>query len=84
MEKGSHIIFKLIDDTNLRYKFTGVYPEIGRLHIEPGKLILTIWIRKFLLKLNNGTTKVFYAVVDSKSLKKIFYWLTRKKGRKEN
>jgi hypothetical protein len=71
MNEGFHVISKLRDDANLRYKFTGEYSGKGRPPHLAGKidldnLNLDIFTQ---IQMNDKTTQAFYAIVNSKSLK---------------
>jgi hypothetical protein len=56
MKNRFHVMSKLLDDENLRYKFTGEYSGKERPTQMAGKLILKIRIRMFLFKFKSMTT----------------------------
>jgi len=71
VDEGFHVISKLRDDANLRYKFTGKYSGKGRPPHLGGKidldnLNLDIFTQ---VEMNDKATQAFYAIVNSKSLK---------------
>ena len=67
---GFHIVSKLRDDANLRYKFTGQYSGSGRPTEYAGKVDLKNLDMDIFTKVEfNNTTQAFYAIVNSKSLK---------------
>jgi hypothetical protein len=70
MKNGFHVISKLRDDANLRYKFTGEYSGKGRPTQWAGKVDLeNLNMNVFTQIQINENTRAFYAVVNSKSLK---------------
>ena len=70
MKNGFHIISKLRDDANLRYKHTGECSGKGRPTRLAGKIDLENLDRDVFTQIQiNDNTQAFYAVVNSKSLK---------------
>ena len=70
MKEGFHVISKLRDDANLRYKFTGEYSGKGRPSHLAGRIDLESLDMDIFTQIQiNDTTQVFYAIVNSKSLK---------------
>lgn len=70
MNEGFHVISKLRDDANLRYKFTGEYAGNGRPTQFAGKIDMDNLNRNIFTQIQiNDNTQAFYAVVNSKSLK---------------
>jgi len=70
MNEGFHVISKLRDDANLRYKFTGEYSGSGRPSQFAGKIDLDNLDMDIFTQIQiNDDTQAFYAVVNSKSLK---------------
>lgn len=71
MNEGFHVISKLRDDANLRYKFTGEYSGKGRPAHLAGRIDLdNLNMDVFTpIEMTDLTTQAFYAIVNSKSLK---------------
>lgn len=70
MNEGFHVISKLRDDANLRYKFTGEYAGKGRPPHLAGKVnINSLNMNVFTEIKVDENTVAFYAIVNSKSLK---------------
>jgi hypothetical protein len=70
MDAGFHVISKLRDDANLRYKYTGTYSGKGRPPHLAGKVDLDNLNMDVFTQIKvNDNTQAFYAVVNSKSLK---------------
>ena len=70
MNEGFHVISKLRDDANLRYKFTGEYSGSGRPTQFAGKIDLNNLNMDIFTQIQiNDNTQAFYAIVNSKSLK---------------
>ena len=70
MNEGFHVISKLRDDANLRYKFTGEYSGKGRPSHLAGRIDLDNLNMDIFTPIEiNDTTQAFYAIVNSKSLK---------------
>jgi hypothetical protein len=70
MAAGFHVISKLRDDANLRYKFTGTYSGKGRPPHLAGRVDLDNLNMDVFTQIKvNDNTQAFYAVVNSKSLK---------------
>ena len=68
MKNGFHVISKLRDDANLRYKFTGKYSGKGRPTQWAGKVDLeNLNMNVFTQIQINENTQAFYAVVNSNS-----------------
>jgi hypothetical protein len=70
MNEGFHVISKLRDDANLRYKFKGEYSGKGRPPHLAGRIDLESLDMDIFTQIQiNDNTQGFYAVVNSKSLK---------------
>lgn len=70
MKAGFHVISKLRDDANLRYKFTGEYAGKGRPPHLAGKVNIDNFNMDVFTQIQiNENTEAFYAIVNSKSLK---------------
>lgn len=71
IDSGFHVISKFRDDANLRYKFTGQYSGKGRPPHLAGKINLNDLNMEVFTKIEfNDNTEAFYAIVNSKSLKR--------------
>jgi len=71
INEGFNVISKLRDDANLRYKFTGEYSGKGRPAHLAGKIDLDNLNMDIFTQIEfNDTTQAFYAIVNSRSLKK--------------
>jgi len=70
MNEGFHVISKLRDDANLRYKFKGEYSGKGRPPHLAGRVDLDNLNMDIFTQIQiNDTTQAFYAIVNCKSLK---------------
>ena len=70
IKEGFHVISKLRDDANLRYKFSGEYAGKGRPPHLAGKVNLDNLNMEIFTQIQiNENTEAFYAIVNSKSLK---------------
>ena len=71
IDSDFQVISKFRDDANLRYKFTGKYCGKGRPPQLAGKINLNELDMKAFTKVQfNDSTEAFYAIVNSKSLKR--------------
>ena len=70
INEGFHVISKLRDDANLRYKFKGEYSGKGRPPHLAGRIDLDNLNMDIFTQIQiNDTTQAFYAIINSKSLK---------------
>lgn len=85
IKEGFHVISKFRDDANLRYLYTGEYSGSGRPAHFAGKVKLNDLDSEVFTQVDiNENTQAFYAVVNSKSLKRdILLVVERKKDEKE-